>query len=93
MVHALATVTLTATATQLSTTSKKATWVQITGSSLSGTARIGDSTLTSTTGATLAATGDTQFFPAHGNANAYDLSAIYVLGTPGDTLQVTYNTN
>ena len=91
-VHSLATVSLTTSAAALSSTSIKANWVQIQGSSLTGAARVGDSTITSSKGAIISSTGDSQFFPALGNANAYDLSSIYVLGTASDTLAVTYNT-
>ena len=92
-IHSLASVVLSTTATPLSATSVRANWVQVQGSALTGAARVGDSTVSSTKGAILSSTGDSQFFPALGNANAYDLSAIYVLGTASDTLAVTYNTN
>ena len=92
-VHSLASVVLGATAAPLSATSIRANWVQVQGSALTGAARIGDSTVSSTKGAILSSTGDSQFFPPLGNANAYDLSSIYVLGTASDTLAVTYNTN
>ena len=93
MIHQLSSVVLSTSATPLSATSVRANWVQVQGSALSGAARIGDSTISSTKGAILSSTGDSQFFPPLGNANAYDLSSIYVLGTASDTLAVTYNTN
>lgn len=91
MVHSLPDVTISATATALSATSVKANWVQIQGQSLSGTARVGDSLVSATRGGILASTGDSQFFPAAGNANSYDLSTIYIIGTASDKAAVIYN--
>lgn len=91
-VNSIADVTLTATATALSTTSKKAAWVQVQAKTLTGQARIGDSLISTSRGGIINATGDYQFMPTQGNANAYDLSTIYVLGTPGDILAVLYDT-
>jgi hypothetical protein len=92
MIHTLDDVTLSATATALSATSIKATWVQVQGVTITGTARIGDSNITSTRGATILSAGGSQFLPSHGNANMYDLSTIYVLGTLNDKVSVLYNT-
>ncbi len=91
MVHSLADVTISTTATALSNTSVKANWVQIQGQGLSGAARIGDSLITTSRGAILASTGDSQFFPPVGNSNSYDLSTIFILGTANDKAAVIYN--
>ena len=92
MVNTLADVTLSTTATALSATSIRAAWVQIQGVTLTGQARVGDSKITTTRGGVLVAAGDAQFFPTQGNANAYDLSTIFVLGTNGDKVAVLYDT-
>ncbi len=91
-VHSLPDQTLTASAVALSATSIKACWLQVQGVTLTGAARVGDSLITSSRGAKMLSAGDSQFFPTQGNANAYDLSTIYVLGTPGDTVSILYDT-
>jgi cytoskeletal protein RodZ len=91
MVHSLPDVTISATATALSATSVKANWVQVQGQALSGAARVGDSLISTTRGALMASTGDSQFFPPSGNSNAYDLSTIYIIGTASDKAAVVYN--
>ena len=91
--HSIADVTLTATATALSSTSVRCAWVQVQAKSLSAAARIGDSLISTSRGGIINQTGDYQFAPTLGNANAYDLSSIYVLGTQGDTVAVLYDTN
>jgi hypothetical protein len=85
--------TLTALPVALSATSKKAAWVQVQANSLAGAARIGDRNITASRGGIIASGGDYQFSPTLGNANAYDLSDIYVLGTPGDTIAILFDTN
>lgn len=84
---------LTAAPVALSTTSKKAAWVQVQANSFSGVARIGDRNITSSRGGIISSGGDYQFSPTLGNANGYDLSDIYVLGTPGDTVAILFDTN
>lgn len=74
----------------LSSTSIRACWVQIQSASGNASARVGDSAITSTRGGLIAAGGDYQFIPTAGNANLYDLSAIYILGTTGNTFPVVY---
>ena len=92
--HTLPDKTLTAAAVALSPgVSIRASWVQVQANSFSGVARIGDSTITSARGAIITSGGDSQFGPTLGNANAYDLSDIYILGPPGDTISLLYNTN
>ena len=85
---------LTAAPVALSTgASIRAAWVQVQANSLNGAARIGDRNITASRGGIIASGGDAQFGPTLGNANAYDLSDIYVLGTPGDTVAILYDTN
>lgn len=91
-VQSLADKTLTASAVALSTSSIKAAWVQVQGVTLTGTARVGDANITASRGATLLSAGNAQLFPAQGNANAYDLSTIYVLGTAGNVVSILYDT-
>lgn len=91
MVHSLADVTISATPTALSNTSVKANWVQFQGQSLSGAARVGDSLISTSRGAIVQSTGDSQFFPPVGNTNSYDLSTIYIVGTASDKMAVVYN--
>lgn len=91
MVKTIADVTATTgTPVALSATSVKACWVQIQSASGNASARVGDSAITSSRGGLLAAGGDYQFIPTAGNANLYDLSAIYILGTTGNTFPVVY---
>ena len=92
MVHSLPDITLSTTATAISATSVKCVWVQVQGSNLTGQARVGDSQISTTRGAVMMSSGDAQFYPAQGNANSYDLSTIYVLGTNGDKVSVIYDT-
>ncbi len=75
---------------QASGTSVKACWIQIQSASGNASARVGDAAITSTRGGLLAAGGDYQFIPTAGNANLYDLNAIYILGTTGNTFPVVY---
>jgi hypothetical protein len=92
MIHTLADVTVSATATAISATSIRANWVLMQGVTISATARIGDSSITTTRGATMGAAKDAVSFPPCGNTNVYDLSTIYVLGTASDKISVLYGT-
>jgi hypothetical protein len=89
MLHSVADVTPNGTATKLSSTSKRAAWVYLvaTGSSI----RVGDSTVSATTGSPVPTTG--LMLPPCGSANSYDLSSIYVFGAAGaDKAACTYHT-
>jgi len=92
-VNTLADKTITASAVALSTTSIKANWVILSGQSLAGAARVGDSLISTTRGAIIPSTGSVVTFPPMGNSNSYDLSTLYVIGTANDKLAICYGTN
>ena len=91
--HQITDVTITATATAISSTSVRASTVILQAISLAGTARVGDSTVTTTSGLALQTTKDTIILPPLGNTRTYDLSTIYVIGTANDKMAVSYNTD
>jgi hypothetical protein len=92
-IHTLPDITVTAAAQVVSAISVKANWVLLVGVTISGTARIGDSAISSTQGATMLAAKDTVYFPPAGNANMYNLNEIYTLGTAGNKIAVLYATD
>lgn len=90
--HQLADVTITPTPTALSATSIRASSIILQGISLSGTCRIGDSAVTTSSGLALFTTKDTVYLNPLGNTRSLDLSTIFVVGTQSDKLGVSYNT-
>ncbi len=70
--------------------SVKACWVQIQSASGNSSARVGDAAISSTRGGLIDSGGSYQFIPTAGNANIYDLNAIYILGASGNTFPVVY---
>ena len=92
MVHSLPDQTLTSSPVALSATSIRACWVQVQPITFTGNIRMGDNLITATRGALVSNSGY-QFYPTQANANAYDLSTIYVLSSvPGDTIAILYDT-
>lgn len=91
MIHSLEDVSATtSTNVALSSTSIQANWVQIQSPTGNTASRIGDGSISATRGATIAG-GNSQFFPAAGVTNPYDLSQIYIRGTTGEKFNVIYN--
>ena len=92
MIHSLPDITGTGSSVQLSSTIIKANWVQVQAiSGNSAAVRLGDSGVSSTEGAVIAATGG-QFAPPAGNTNCYNLADIWVLIGSGDKIAICYST-
>lgn len=96
MVHTLADKTISATASALSSTSVAAAWVNIQASKAAGNTavvRVGDLSVSTSRGGIVATTiGSSLLLPSCGNANVYNLNEIYVIGTAGDTVAISYGT-
>ena len=96
MVNTIADVTVAATRAALSSTSVRAAWVNIQASKSGGNSavvRVGDVNVTTARGGIVpVAIGSSLLLPPCGNANAYDLNGIYVIGTANDTISVIYET-
>lgn len=94
MVHSLPDVTSNGAIAPLSLTSVRAVWVQIQSKVTNNAtgARVGESVISATRGATLVP-GGAQFYPPCSNANSYDLSTIYILGNNGDVFEILYHTD
>jgi hypothetical protein len=81
--------TITSSAVPLSPTSKKAAWVYFNNTS-GPVFAVGGPGVTATTGVVVPANGE-RLLPALGSFNAYDLNALYIIGTSGP-FNVTYFT-
>ena len=76
-------------ATPLSATSVKAVWINLFASGT--TIRVGDSSVSATRGVPVSTTGSpTQIPRCDFNQGGYDLSKVYVFGTGGDKVSITY---
>ena len=92
--HTLADMSLTTSPQPLSSTSVRAAWVSIQAQTAAGTIRVGDKNISSTRGGIIFVVQGYFFHPTLGNANAYDLSDIYVLSSnAGDKVAILYDTN
>lgn len=91
MVHTTADVTITTTGVSqaIQATSKNVTWVYIQSPTGNASARVGDSTTTSSRGYILTAT-NACYLPPCGVAAPYDLSQIFINGTATQSFAITY---